>query len=112
MFRKFKDHAGSHDENRAKVCFICFIKKKKVVNITTVLKNHIQKITSYNAEDNRLPSALFFCTIFIMTACMIFEFSKHFSSLVYSDTLSQNSKAHVLHNKPGPYCDIDTIVKL
>jgi hypothetical protein len=58
MWNKSKDHAGSHSENRMRICLFCLKKKQKMIKIDGALRKKIENVIQYNHEDNRLPSVV------------------------------------------------------
>lgn len=58
MLKLSKDHAATHDENRLKMCLFCLKKKNKMIPISGVLKENIEKLVTYDECDERLPSVV------------------------------------------------------
>lgn len=58
MLNKSKDHAGSHSENRMRICLFCLKKKGKMIKIDGALRTKIENVIEYDHEDNRLPSVV------------------------------------------------------
>lgn len=40
-----KDHAKTHDENRRKICLLCFGKMNEMVTISGKVKDYIKKLS-------------------------------------------------------------------
>lgn len=53
-----KSHAGTHEENRFKVCLLCFGKTKVMIKIGGNLQNLVEAIFQYDKSDGRLPVVL------------------------------------------------------
>lgn len=54
-----KDHALTHDENRFKVCLLCFRKRKEMFIIQMKLTDHVKSLfENYDEADDRIPGAL------------------------------------------------------
>lgn len=53
-----KAHALSHDENRLKVCLLCFWKKKDMFPLTKTLKSNFENLYENYVDDSNLPGAL------------------------------------------------------
>lgn len=49
---------NAHYLNRFKICLLCYGKTKKMFEIKNKLKDEIEKVFNYNANDERLPSAI------------------------------------------------------
>ena len=57
------NHALSHEENRSKICFLCFEKKTNVYEIQGALKNNLKELVKCDDitiyfKNNRLPKVL------------------------------------------------------
>lgn len=50
--------ACTHDENRQKVCFLCFKKQNKMFVIKNTLKSHMEKLVDNYVDDERFPASL------------------------------------------------------
>ena len=50
--------ALSHDENRYKVCLLCFGKEKKMFPITNTWKSHIHTVYKKFTKNESLPASL------------------------------------------------------
>lgn len=50
--------ACTHDENRRKVCFLCFKKQNKMLVIENKLKTHMERLVDNYVDDERFPAAL------------------------------------------------------
>lgn len=52
--------AGTHNENRSKVCLLCFGRSKVMSLVQGKLKSYVEKMYEYDPCDERLPNAV--CT--------------------------------------------------
>lgn len=50
--------AGTHAENRFKICLLCFGKSKVMVKIDRKLKDLVMNNVEYDCSDERLPAAV------------------------------------------------------
>jgi hypothetical protein len=55
-----KDHAGTHEENRRRICLLCFGKTKTMIEIRGILQIEVSNIFEYDVSNERLPVVL--CT--------------------------------------------------
>lgn len=51
-------NAYTHEENRFKVCYMCFKKQKEMFKITNPIKIHIISLTGEFIEKDSIPAAL------------------------------------------------------
>ena len=52
------NHALTHDENRLKVCMLCFRKGKQIFSLKLKLKSDFEKIYTNYVDDNNIPGSL------------------------------------------------------
>lgn len=53
-----KDHAGTHAENRLKICLICKGKPKSLHKLQPAVIGILENYTNYDFNDQRLPGAI------------------------------------------------------
>ena len=52
-----KSHAGTHEDNRLKICLFCRKKKKNLTKLENALIQKLKENTKYDQSDKRLPRA-------------------------------------------------------
>lgn len=76
--------AGTHEENRYKLCLICLKKSKVIIEVKGAIKEKIVALCSeYDPNDERLPAAL--CTVCKIKVYRLFKEKKKSIKLKLSD---------------------------